>query len=201
MTAEARSQVTSLLTVIDSDSQSRDRSAAAEELMLLVYPNLRRLAQRFFASERGNHTLQPTALVHEAYCKLVDLESIDWRGRTHFFAVGARAMRRILVDHARANQRAKRGGDWQRVTLVDDRRAPGLANLDAEQLLALNMALERLAKLDSRQAKILELRYFAGLTVSEVAASLSLSKRTVEGDWTHAKVWLQRELERSRPRP
>ncbi len=195
MNSDARSQVTALVTLMGNEGEPARTTATAEQLMLLVYPNLRRLAQRYLAGERNDHTLQPTAVVHEAYCQLVDEDKVDWQGRTHFFAVSARVMRRVLVDHARARQRAKRGGGRQQVTLVEDRRSGGLGNLDMEQLLTLNAALERLAALDPRQAEILELRYFAGLTVREVAAALGLSKRTVEGDWTHARVWLQRELE------
>lgn len=117
MTTEARSQVTDLVTAMGRKGDAAEGVARADELMLLVYPNLRRLAQKLLNSENPGHTLQPTALVHEAYCKLVDPDKVSWNGRTHFFAVGARAMRRILVDHARARNRAKRGGDWQRVTL------------------------------------------------------------------------------------
>ncbi len=196
MTSNARSQVTTLVTTMGNESDSATTAATADQLMLLVYPNLRRLAQRYLASERAGHTLQPTAVVNEAYCKLVDEDQVGWQGRTHFFAVGARAMRQVLVDHARARGRSKRGGGWQQVSLAEGRRSSGLANLDMEQVLTLNAALERLAELDPRQARILELRFFAGLTVREVAEVLGLSKRTVEGDWAHARVWLQRELER-----
>ena len=199
MPSDARSQVTTLVTTMGSESDPAQVSATAEELMLLVYPDLRRLARSYLARERGSHTLQPTALVHEAYCRLVDRDRVSWQGRTHFLAVGARAMRRILVDHARRSKRAKRGGDWQRVTLVEGRRSTGLTEVDMEQLLTLNSALERLAELDPRQAEILELRFFAGLTVQEVAEALGVSKRTVEGDWAHARAWLQRELERQEP--
>ena len=196
MTADVRSQVTALVTALGNESDRAQATATAEELMLLVYPNLRRLAGKYLTSERVGHTLQPTALVHEAYCKLVDQGEADFHGRTHFFAVSARVMRRVLIDYARARKRSKRGGDRQRVTLVDERQSDELAGLDMEQLLNLNSALERLKKLDSRQAEILELRFFAGLTVKEVAEVLKVSKRTVEGDWAHARVWLQRELEK-----
>ena len=191
-----RSQVTALVTSLGEEKTSDRAAATMEQLMLLVYPDLRRLAQRYMANEREGHTLQPTALVHEAYCRLVDQDKVGWDARTHFFAVGAQAMRRILVDHARARGRDKRGGGWQPVTLLEDRRGADLSRLDMEQLLTLNTALDRLAQLDPRQAKILELRFFAGLTMREVAEVLGVSKRTVEGDWTHARVWLERELER-----
>ena len=197
MNSDARSRATELVASVSEGGDAGGDSATAEELMLLVYPNLRRLAQSYLAGERVGHTLQPTAVVHEAYCKLVDRAQVDWRGRTHFFAVGARAMRRVLIDHARARKRDKRGGHWQRVTLVDDRRAPRLADLDMDRLLTVNAALERLAELDSRQARIVELRFFAGLTVREVAEELGVSKRTVEDDWAHARAWLQRELDRA----
>lgn len=199
MSHDTRSQVTALVTSLSQGSEPSHDAANAEQLMLLVYPELRRLAGRYLAHERSDHTLQPTAVVHEAYCQLVDEQAIDWQGRTHFFAVGARVMRRILVDHARARGREKRGGDWQRVELKDA-RLPGMAELGREELLSLNTALERLAALDPRQAQILELRFFAGLTVREVAEVLGISKRMVEAEWTHARVWLRRELERGTAR-
>jgi len=171
--------------------------ATAEELMPLVYDQLRRLARAYMARETPGHTLQPTALVHEAYIRLVDTSKISWQGRTHFFAVGARVMRRLLIDHARGRGRKKRGADWQRVTF--SQMLPHLRQHDAdlEQLLAMNEALDRLAALDERQARVVELRYFAGLTVPEVAQVLGVSQRTVEGDWTHARAWLKRELART----
>ena len=163
---------------------------AANRLMPLVYDQLRELAQRYLARERADHTLQPTALVHEAYLKLVNQSRVDWNGRTHFFAIGAQMMRRILVDHARTAQRQKRGGGRQRVTLEE-----GLvADRQDEDILALNDALERLETLDTRQAKIVELRFFGGLTVAEVARELGLSKRTIENEWTMVRAWLRREL-------
>ena len=207
MDSDARTRVTALVSTLGGDEgaaplgvdQGADPSPA-EALMSLVYPDLRRLARHYLAGERTDHTLQPTAVVHEAYLRLVDDRRVDWRGKTHFFAVSARAMRRILVDYARARRRAKRGGEHRRVTLVDDARAPRLAGLDMEELLTLEGALERLTELDPRQARVLELRFFGGLTVAEVAEVLGVSKRTVEGDWSHAKVWMQRELERGQGR-
>ncbi len=162
--------------------------------MPLVYDELRSLARRYMRSERREHTLQPTALVHEAYLRLVDRPRVDWRGRTHFFAVGARVMRHLLIDHARGRGRKKRGGGRYRVTLTDWRAAGGEAGLDPGELLDLDAALEKLARVDEREARVVELRFFAGLTVAEVAHALGVSKRTVEQDWTHARAWLRREL-------
>ena len=166
---------------------------SSEEMFGVVYDELRRLAAQYLSGERSGHTLQPTALVHEAYLRLA-AESAEWDSKTHFFAVGARVMRRLLIDHARARGRDKRGGDWQRVTL-DPGVSPVAAELDDASLLALDDALERLAKLDAREAQIVELRFFAGMTVEEIAAELGVSKRTVESDWTHARAWLRRELQ------
>ena len=166
----------------------------AEELLPLVYDELRALARGYMARERAGHTLQPTALVHEAYMKLVDQSRVDWQGRTHFLAVCAVSMRRILIDHARGHKRAKRGDGRQRVTLAHAVVGSHDAGVDPEQLLDLDTAVDKLAKLDPRQARIVELRCFGGLTVAEVAHVLGVSKRTVEGDWTHALAWLTREL-------
>ena len=163
----------------------------AEELMPLVYDEFRQLADNYLRQETRAHTLQPTALVHEAYLKLIDQTRVNWQGRTHFFAVGGQAMRRVLVDHARARNRAKRGGGWQRITL--DERLQLSPDRDAD-LLAVDEAIEKLAQLDPRQARIVELRFFAGLTVEEVAEALGLSKRTVENEWTIIRAWLRREL-------
>ena len=179
-------------TQILQEMQAGDRNAPAR-LLPLVYDEFRHLARHYLKAERANHTLQPTALVHEAYLKLVDQSRVNWQGRTHFFAVAAQAMRRILVDHARAHLRQKRGGGAHRITLDD---AVALSPQREEDVLALDEALEKLAQLDERQAKIVELRFFAGMTVEEVAESLGVSKRTVEADWTMARAWLLRELER-----
>jgi RNA polymerase sigma-70 factor, ECF subfamily len=183
---DAREDVTEVL------AQMRDGDKrAADKLLPLVYDEFRALARHYLAQERANHTLQPTALVHEAYMKLVDQTRVDWQGRSHFFAVAAQAMRRILVDHARARQRDKRGGGRARVVLDE---AVALSPQKDEDVLALDEALERLAKLDARQAKVVELRFFGGMNVDEVAAALGVSKRTIEGDWTFARAWLSREL-------
>ena len=167
--------------------------AAADELFPLVYEDLRKRARRYLRGSDGR--LQATELVHEAYLRLVDQSSADWRGRTHFFAVAAVAMKHIIVDQVRHHGRAKRGGDLRAVTL-DDAVAP-VSNPDVD-VFALYEALERLAELDPRQARIVEMRFFAGLSVEEVAEALGVSKRTVEGEWTHAKAWLRVELSRER---
>jgi RNA polymerase sigma-70 factor (ECF subfamily) len=168
--------------------------ATAEHLFSLVYGQLRRLAERYMQAERPGHTLQATALVHEAYLRLIDQTRVNWRGRTHFFAVAARVMRRILIDYARGHMREKRGAGWQRVTLADTLEPSRPADLSNEEVLSLSAALDRLGRLDERQARIVELRFFAGLTVPEVADVLGVSRRTVEGDWMHARAWLRREL-------
>jgi len=170
--------------------------ASAEDLFPHVYNELRMMARRYLSRERPGHTLQPTALVHEAYIKLVDQSKVDWQGRTHFFAVGARVMRNLLIDHARAKGRVKRGGDLRKVTLAEGLTPLGNRELDAEGLLTLNDGLDRLAELDPRQAQVVELRFFGGLTVPEAALILGVSERTVEGDWAHARAWLKRELSR-----
>ncbi len=191
MESEARAQATVIVGRLSRDPDAA--SAPAEELMPLVYDELRRLARHYLRGERPGHTLEPTALVHEAYLRLVDQAQDNWRGRTHFFAVGARVMRHLLVDHARGKGRAKRGGDWRRVTLAEG--TPWAASgLDRDDLLALDAAIDKLSRVDEREARVVELRFFAGLKVREVASLLGVSKRTVEDDWAHARVWLRREL-------
>lgn len=168
-----------------------DDQETAEQLMLAVYDQLRGLAGSMLRQEVPGHTLQPTALVNEAYMKLVDQTRVDWQGRTHFFAVGAKMMRRILVDHARKKKRVKRGGGIHRVSLSDDVQ---VSKNNDEDVLAIEEALEKLAEQDPRQAQIVELRFFGGLTVAEVAQVLNVSKRTIESEWTILKAWLRREL-------
>lgn len=180
------SQITRVL-----EELQRGDPSAAERLWRAVYDEFRKLASRYLERERKDHTLQPTALVHEAYLKLVDQTKVDWRGRTHFFAVGAQAMRRILVDHARRRRAAKRGGGRQRITLDEGLVAESRRD---EDLLALEDALVKLTQLDPRQARIVELRFFGGLTVAEVAEVLGISKRSVEREWTMVRAWLRREL-------
>ncbi len=180
------------LTQILADASGERSADMAKKLMPLVYDELRALAERYLHSERRGHTLQPTALVHEAFMRLVDQNRVDWKGRTHFYAVGAEAMRRILIDQARARGRGKRGGEWQRVVLDEAETPQDLRDID---LVALHDALETLAALDEQQARIVELRFFGGLTVEEVSHVLGVSKRKVEGDWTHAKAWLRSALD------
>lgn len=177
------SQITNLLNKLEDG----DHAEVAARLMPLVYDDLRRMAYKYFRRERSGHTLQPTALVHEAYLRLVDQTQVDWAGRSHFLAVGAQAMRRILVDYARRKKRARRGGGGQRIELES-----GLCPTDLSEfeVLALHEAIEKLEALDPRQAKVVELRFFGGMSVEEVAQALGVSKRTVEGDWKHAKAWL-----------
>ncbi|MGB0715807.1 MAG: sigma-70 family RNA polymerase sigma factor [Phycisphaerae bacterium] len=177
-------------TQILNDAETHDHARIADRLFPIVYDELRNLAAKALRSERANHTLQPTALVHEVFLKLVDQSRVDWKGRTHFFAVGAQAMRRILIDHARGVAREKRGGQWNRVDLsgVDVGAEP---EVDVE---GLENVLSELATLDPVQAQIVELRFFGGLTVDDVAQCLGVSKRKVEGDWTHAKAWLRTRL-------
>jgi RNA polymerase sigma-70 factor (ECF subfamily) len=181
--------------VVDALSrEGGERPATAETLFPIVYEELRRLARGYMSREPAGHTLQPTALVHEAYLKLVDQTRADWKGKTHFFAVGARVMRRLLVDHARERGAHKRGAGWRRVTLsgiLDSAPAEGLG---PERLLDLNAALEHLAELDEREARVVTLRSFGGLTVEQVAEVLGVSRRTVDNDWRHAQAWLRREL-------
>ena len=162
-----------------------------QQLVPLVYDALHDIAQNLLQGESPGNSLQPTALVNEAYLRLVDLTRIDWAGRTHFFAVGSTMMRRILVDHARARRRHKRGGQLKRITLSDDMQVSTRCD---EDVLAIEDALEKLAKLDPRQAKVVEMRFYGGLTVEEVAEVLGVSKRTVESDWTMVRAWLRREL-------
>lgn len=173
-----------------ADLQQGDR-AAPERLFAMLYEEFRKLAARYLKREGAAHTLQPTALVHEAFMKLVDQSRVEWQGRTHFFAVGAQVMRRILVDHARRRKRVKRGGGRQRIALDEQiALSPGRD----EDLLAVDEALAKLTEVDPRQAAIVELRFFGGLSVAEVAEVLGVSKRTVESEWTMVRAWLRREL-------
>ncbi len=194
MTSEVRDRVTSIVVALDDEGGGE--AASAEQLFPLVYDELRRLARYHMGGDTPGHTLQPTALVNEAYLRLVDQTKVGWRGRTHFMAYASKAMRNLLIDHARARASAKRGGGGRRVTLVDE--VVGDRTLDREQVLSLNKALDRLAEHDERQARVVELRYFGGLKVDEVAEVLGVSKRTVEGYWTHARAWLLRELSQGR---
>ncbi len=182
----ARNDITEILIDLSSGKQR-----AADELLPAIYDELRALAQAKLEYERIDHTLQPTALVHEAYMKLVDQNRVDWKGRTHFFAVSAQAMRRILIDHARRKNREKRGKNWRRIRLDD---AFSLTTDHHVDLLALDEAMERMRKLDERQAEIIDLRLFGGMTIKETAALLDTSPRTVQRDWKMGLTWLRREL-------
>jgi RNA polymerase sigma-70 factor (ECF subfamily) len=165
---------------------------AAEKLMPLVYDELRKVASRYLRKERSDHTLQPTALVNEAYLKLVDISNVDWQDRAHFFAVASQVMRRILVDHARARMSEKRAGDRQKVTLNPELVDTG-SNKDTD-LLALDDALNQLSEFDERQARIVELRFFGGLSVEETALVVGISTATVKREWAIAKAWLYRKI-------
>jgi RNA polymerase sigma-70 factor (ECF subfamily) len=165
----------------------------SSELILLVYDELRRLAIYYMRNELPGHTLQPTALVHEAYLRLMNRQSTPLKDGTHFLAVAALTMRRLLVDHARGRLRDKRGGQLQRMPLTESSFFSGP---ELERFIALNEALESLAQLDPRQTRIVELRYLAGLTVEETAQVLGISPKTVKRDWSMAQAWLRRELGR-----
>ncbi len=167
--------------------------AALEKLMPLVYEELRRLAGNYIRRERQGHTLQPTALVNEAYLRLVDQRNAKWQNRAQFYGIAAQLMRRILVDHARQHKAAKRGGsDQQRLSITSAGGLPTKPDLD---VLALHEALEELATLDPQQARIVELKFFGGLSIEETAEVMDLGHATVERDWKMARAWLRRKLE------
>lgn len=169
----------------------RGDTSAFDQLVPLVHDELQRVARRYMARERPDHTLQATALVNEVYLRLIETDRVQWQNRAHFFAVAARMMRRILVDFARARLNDKRGGGFQRVTLDD---ASAVAQAPSVDLVALDEALDRLGSIDSRQSQIVELRFFGGLTLDEAAEVLQVSRDTVKRDWRFAKLWLAREL-------
>lgn len=186
MESEPQEEITQLLVAWgEGDKQAFDR------LMPYVYGELRRLAHAYMRRQRTDHTLQTTALVNEAYMRLIDSSQIRWQDRNHFFAMSARLMRRILVDFARAKNAQKRGGGDHKVTL--DEEMPVEERKEAD-LLALDEALTRLAEMDERQSRIVELKYFGGLTEEEIADFLEISARTVRRDWSVARAWLYREL-------
>lgn len=159
--------------------------------MPLVYNELRRLAVRYLRRERANHTLQPTALVNEAYLRLVDQQKVEWHNRAQFFGLAARLMRNILVDHARRRQAVKRGGEPYQISVEIDSQAAAGSEFE---FVALHEALERLALIDQQKARIVELRFFGGLSIEETAAILQIGHATVERDWKFARAWLWREL-------
>ncbi|MBI4474413.1 MAG: sigma-70 family RNA polymerase sigma factor [Acidobacteria bacterium] len=169
---------------------SGDR-AALDNLMPIVYEELRRLARRHMRSEDPAHTLQATALVNDAYIRLVDQKRVNWQNRAHFFGAAAEIIRRVLVDHARARGRLKRGGNALKVSLNDEINAAEPVRLD---VVALDDALSQLAKLDPQQERIIELRFFAGLSIEETAEALNISPATVKRDWATARAWLYREM-------
>ena len=164
--------------------------AALAELIPLVYDELRRLAGRYMRRESQGHTLQTSALVNEAYLRLVDQKSVKWQNRAHFFGVAAQLMRRILVDHARSRLRAKRGGGVQMVSLVES----GATSEEVAEVIALDVALKDLAEMDPRKSQIVEMKFFGGLTTEEMAEVLKVTSRTVEREWRKAKAWLNRAL-------
>ena len=172
---------------------SDGQESAPARLMPLVYDELRKLAQGYLQEERTDHTLQATALVHEAYIRLVDWKNVTWQNRAHFFALAAQVMRRILVDHAREKQAQKRGGGSTRLSLED---AVSFAQPREVDLVALDDALKELAELDPTQSKIVELRFFGGLTIEETAEALRISPATVKREWTMAKAWLYKTIVR-----
>ena len=183
----APGEVTRLLLAWNAGDQ-----AALEKLMPLVYAELRQLAERHFRRERRGHTLQPTAVVHEAYFKLIDQTRVTWKNRGHFLAIASQAMRRILIDHARGRDAEKRGGEVEKVTLD-----VGIASPEPSRevdILALDEALERLKALDGSQAQIVELRFFGGLTIEETAEVMEVSPSSVKRDFRSARAWLFREL-------
>ena len=171
---------------------SDGKAEALDNLLPLVYDELHRQAARFMRRERAGHTLQTTALINEAYLKLIDRHDVSWESRTHFFAVAAQAMRRILVDYAKAKHREKRGGDNIKLSLEDamsvETKETGV------DLLALDEALNKLAEFDEQQARVVELKYFSGLSLEETADALQISRATVARDWESARAWLHREL-------
>ena len=180
-------QITQLLAAWGSGDET-----AMDQLMPLVYGELRRIARRYMAGQRAGHTLQTTALIHEAYLKLVGRGERRWQNRAHFFGVAAQAMRHILVDYARARHADKRGGEAQAVSLDE---ATASAGTQAAEIVALDDALRRLAEVAPRQSRVVELRYFGGLNVEEAAEVLKVSPETVTRDWRMAKAWLLRDLQ------
>jgi len=182
-------EITQLLAEWSDGNQS-----ALDELYPLVYDELHRLARRYMSRERKGHTLQTTALINEAYVRLVDQKNVHWANRSHFFAISAQIMRRILIDHARRHRYAKRGGGAQQVSLDE---AVAVANDIGAELLRLDEALKTLAEMDSRRSQVVELRYFGGLSNEEIAGVLHVSENTVTRDWNMARAWLYQQLAES----
>ena len=186
MGKSSQKQITELLL-----DWSRGDAAALDQLMPTIYGELRQLASRYLRRERPDHTLQATALVHEAYLRLVDAEQVTWQNRAHFFGIAARIMRQVLVNHALAHQAAKRGGLAQKLSLEE---AISFADDREVDLVALDQALKELERLDPQKCRIIELRFFSGLSIEETAEVLGVSHATVERHWRIAKLWLKREL-------
>jgi RNA polymerase sigma factor (TIGR02999 family) len=184
--APEQEQVTRLLV-----DWSKGNRVALEQLTPMVYAELRRLASRYLRRERQNHTLQSTALVHEAYLRLIDQRNVQWQNRAQFFGVAAQLIRRILVDHARGHGAQKRGGDAPKLSLDEAIGTPDRRDVN---LISLDEALSRLADLDPQQSRIVELRYFGGLTIEETAEVLKISPATVKRDWMVARAWLHKEI-------
>ena len=183
---DARGDITALLAEV-----KHGRKDALDRLLPLVYAELRRIARNQMRREREGHTLQPTALVHEAFLRLVDQDAAAWQNRAHFFGVAAQVMRRLLVDYARRRRAAKRGIP---ITLDEALLQPGSSAVPYEEILAVDQALDRLARLDSRQASVVEMRYFGGLSVEETAEILGVAERTIKLDWAMAKGWMKSQL-------
>lgn len=181
-----QSEMTQILTTLSAGDRS-----GIDRLFEIAYRDFRRLARKRLGRAGRAYTLEPTELVHEAYIKLVNQRHVDWRSKSHFYAVGAQVMRHILVDYAKHKARQKRGGDRRRIPLDD---AMTLSIRNDEDVLAIDEMLERLIAINKMRAKIVELRFFAGMSVVEIAVALGVSKRTVEGHWTLARAWLRREL-------
>ena len=190
--SKASEEVTALLQAWSDGDRS-----AFDKLAHIVYAELRRLARNYMSRERRDHTLQPTALVHEAYLRLADLQSMPWQNRVHFFAMSAQVMRRVLVDFARSRQRHKRGGSQQRLSLDE---CANLGKGHDAALIALDDALTALAASHARKSQVVEMKFFAGLSNEEIGISLGISSDTVLRDWSFAKLWLLRELSAKGPR-
>lgn len=187
MASVTKRPITQLLVDLKKGGQS-----TFDELLPIVYDELRRLAGSYLRKERSNHTLQPTALVHEAYLKLIGQSEIEWQSRAHFFGVSARLMREILIDHARSKNRQKRGGEFQ--TQIELDAAVSFADRREIDVIAIDEALSKLEELDEKQARIVEMKFFAGLTVEEIAEVLSISPATVKREWATAKLLLYKML-------
>jgi len=187
MDSSKQKEITNLLGAVGAGEKN-----APEKLLELVYDDLRRLAGAYMKNERSDHTLQPTALVHEAYLRLIEWENVTWQNRAQFFAVAAEVMRKVLIDHARQKSALKRSGG-QKIELDD---AVSFSDKKEFDLLALEEVLQSLEKFDARQAKIVELRFFGGLSIEETAYVMKVSETTVKREWTFAKAWFQRELKR-----